>query len=100
MNKQTKAALRESIAHWERMRKNWKDGEDVPSVKHCHLCGLFRNREPTCSGCPVKRKTGKTGCADTPYFDAADAWYYGEKARFKHHAQAMIDFLKSLEDAP
>lgn len=35
--------------------------------ENCHLCRNFQGQG--CSGCPIKRETGRSGCKETPYDD-------------------------------
>lgn len=64
-DKIVKGALDGSIEKWEKIDK--KDGADQ-SGGNCPLCNMYTDRE-ACSMCPVKKKTGKQGCLDTPYED-------------------------------
>lgn len=103
MNSETVQAIKESIAHWERMRDDPKCGEQ-PTVGFCALCEMFLDeaRENCCSGCPVFEETGLLMCQGSPYPRASLAWYnlerWGEKylPAWQQAAQAEIDFLKSL----
>lgn len=97
-------ALQGSIEKWERIIAG---EENDAGPNNCALCAEFRHDRTgrlTCTGCPVKRATGRSGCAGTPY----DKWENHdighndgrlgsircpECARF---AQAELDFLKSL----
>ncbi len=69
MDEQTKAALRSSIdIKWKGIR--FRGGEDK-GIDDCDLCSLFYyseiEEEENCSGCPVKEKTRKKWCKNTPY---------------------------------
>lgn len=68
------AALTASILHWKELR----DSKPLdPGIKvgpgACKLCEVFMHvkDEDThpCAGCPVRVRTGKWGCSDTPYAD-------------------------------
>lgn len=101
MNALTRAALEESIAHWERLasgnRRPWEgaDGED------CSLCMMFNRPEepgPSCAGCPVAERTGETGCRGTPFHDAfyaAREQGFDSKA-FRDAARVELEFLRGL----
>lgn len=84
--------LRLSIAHWERMRD--RKGGDQPSASQCALCReYFWCSE--CDGCPIFERTKRKGCEGTPYQKAMLAFWENRRT-FPSHAQAMIDFLRSL----
>lgn len=109
-SKKTRLALEKSIAHWERMRDNPSTCGENPWIKDCALCTLFVERDVdgqiiACDGCPVARRTGKPGCVDSPWEDAAIRWkmanclQWKDEARnadWRDNAQVEIDFLKSL----
>lgn len=98
MDSKTLEALEKSIAHWEDNVKAERP-EDAPiGNKNCALCNLFLKRKAlvVCDGCPVYQHTGKIVCEETPYRNAFRAWVKCDKQLFKHHAQEMTDFLKSL----
>jgi hypothetical protein len=109
MSDATLKALRESIAHWERMQAKWDCGEE-PYGDDCALCRRFYEYDApdgdTCTGCPVMVRTGEHGCEGSPWYAARVAWSnlknYGEnpKGERLQHWQAMaqkqIEFLRSL----
>ena len=82
MDKETKEALKESIAHWA-----W-NADNPDKVKldpgGCALCLMFhplcigkiwsKNDPTNCDGCPVKKKTGRSLCINSPYY-AVEAAY-------------------------
>lgn len=93
-------ALKDSIAHWERMATGTAHPDETPTGYNCPLCQLFcigleNNR---CIGCPVYQKTGEKLCSDTPYDQARHAWHEHEidSPQFKQAALAEVEFLKSL----
>ena len=112
MNKRTLKALKESIAHWKRMRNYTKkdisklDEEiEEPYCSDCPLCGLFINKRDDmwseCVGCPVANRAGNTGCVGTPYGAAADAWDewvdgLSPRRTWQIFADKEIKFLESL----
>ncbi len=70
MSKRTLKALEESIQHWDRVC--YGSNETTTDVG-CALCGLYNLYQetgfPACSPtCPVKRKTGKDQCINTPWY--------------------------------
>ena len=86
-------ALDASRAHWRRHeRGKAREGEGITNTD-CALCGLFCNKNRTCKGCPVMATTGKEGCDDTPWLDAA--FNFGS-AHFHVTAKRMRKFLDSL----
>lgn len=111
MNPKTLKALKESIAHWKRMKQDPKCG-DEPAGWDCALCRRFNSFCHTFGGeryafggerCPVAAAAGSLNCSNTPYSSARDAWYYyheqGGKTRLRQWrtaAQREIDFLESL----
>ena len=90
-------ALKASIAHWKRMRDDPECG-DTPSGLECPLCNLFDG--PLCGRCPVKRRTGFTGCHGTPWMYANAAFDHRHDSRYcldwTNAATAEIKFLESL----
>lgn len=100
---ETLAALKESIAHWERLASgNRHPNEDIVA-KDCALCKLFLGLPDTvllqdCEGCPVRIKTGVSYCRVSPWADASRAAHkFGlDSEQFKEAALVELDFLKSL----
>lgn len=108
MNKETKKALEGSIKKWEDIAAG--RGLDA-GPDNCPLCAIFFN-ERGCGDCPVRLKADFGGCVNTPYSD----WFnhHDEDHElntqddgirlFKgcttclEHAQAEVDFLKSLRE--
>ena len=96
MDERTLAALKESIAKWEKRAAGEHDGKLGPI--HCPLCRLYHidhrtDDEASCTGCPISEKCGDDYCAGTPYCAYADA---DEDEVLTFHAKAELDFLKSL----
>lgn len=97
-------ALQESIQKWTLIAKG-----ELPDMgaENCALCDLFF--QMNCRGCPVYKRTGKSGCLDTPYgewFDAAqrghyemDVGYIADTPQLVELALAERDFLRSLVPA-
>jgi hypothetical protein len=99
MTKKAKKALDESIELWTKKKT------DFSFSPNCPLCTIFeKNRE--CCGCPVMRKTGKSMCYKTPFYDYPYAvkviteltaydqidYYVGE---WEEYCKKEIDFLKT-----
>ncbi len=103
MDERTLKALKGSIRKWERIIAG--TGTD-DGVANCPLCLLFHDTHDDgvmCEGCPVREKTGRDGCSDTPY----DDWYDNKVALHEDErteldakqtriANAELAFLKSL----
>lgn len=97
MEPRTLAALKDSIAHWERMATGNQGSEEEPTGRFCALCREFFRKNKDCEGCPVSSLTGKEDCEDTPYWDAKDEWdEYGYSDSFRKLAMIQLQFLKSL----
>ena len=105
MNSKTLAALQESIKHWQRALND--SGESL-GPHSCALCKIYfpwQRPGTGCGSCPVKEKTGKDLCDDSPYLAASEAQDLVfektdpddrlENAR-KQAIQAELDFLISL----
>lgn len=99
MDDRTITALKRSVEKWER----YASAKDLTAVKigsdSCPLCVLFIDR--ACTGCPVRRKTGKAICNGSPYEEAARRyWGYkysgGTLHSFSIAAAAEAQFLRSL----
>jgi hypothetical protein len=106
MPTETLKALKASIRHWERMRKDWTS--EKPSADNCPLCRMF-NGETTeeverCVGCPVAEFTNAELCLNTPYNAAHDIYSFvrlhddstAAVAAWRKAAAKEIKFLKSL----
>jgi len=103
MKVKTLKALKGSIVKWEKIVAG--TGTD-DGCSNCPLCVLFHDSSDEgimCEGCPVRGRTGRDGCSDTPY----DDWYDTKLAmedvesnglthKQTRIAQAELDFLKSL----
>lgn len=64
MDKKTLTALEGSIEKWRKI----VIGEGVDNAgDNCPLCKLYISL--ACNGCPVKDKSGRQFCIDTPYAD-------------------------------
>lgn len=91
-----------SIEKFEVLKEYTKKNKSRPEwggSYSCPLCWKYNDYENNsasseCTGCPIKKKTGKSGCQETPYESEilpADDW--------KEHVKAFeseIKFLKSL----
>ncbi len=92
MSNRSKVALDKSIKHWEDVKEN-----DSPiGPNNCNLCILYHQHKDghiNCKSCPVYKKSGTTGCYNTPYYP----YYIFRESKYtrKELAQKEIDFLKS-----
>ena len=107
MDRKTRKALKESIAHWyrisacetkEELYREGYFGED------CALCRLFNADSifiDNCQGCPVSQATGVCCCKKSPYKAALNSlnrwlftgeWYNTDQ----DNIEAEIRFLESL----
>lgn len=106
MNKKTLEALKDSIAHWDRMSKGKAGPLEIPDADNCALCRIYNNGfnrvNRGCAGCPVMAKTGESVCRSTPFMAAHRAWQLkGIKSlSFQYEAVKMRNFLKSLLPKP
>jgi hypothetical protein len=98
MTSTTLNALKEVITHWRRLATGKTQRYEGIGPGNCALCHLFNNAAFSCVGCPVQQKTGRTGCADTPYRTAEVAYFdYGRNSKkFRAAARAELEFLKKL----
>jgi hypothetical protein len=106
MPTKTLKALKASIRHWERMRKD--PSSEKPTADNCSLCMLFNSYktegELRCVGCPVSEFANAELCLNTPFQSAHDAYAYARELRdskaplaaWRKAAAAEIKFLKSL----
>lgn len=108
MDAKTAEALEGSIKKWEAI----VEGTGADQGPHnCPLCQMFFNNVD-CEGCPVREATGKPVCNDTPYTLFSKPRKHDATCEYnvhcqpctcaygKEHAQAEVDFLKSLRDDP
>lgn len=98
------ALLERAIRKWELIVAGV--GEDR-ATGDCPLCQTFlRGGDRNCNGCPVRKATGLSGCAGTPYeaFAALDEQEakevheagYADTDELRALARAELDFLRSL----
>ena len=97
---QTVEALDDSISHWERIESGTTmPGEGIFSFS-CPLCELFMHDHATiqsCLGCPVRQKTGKPTCQDTPWFDVYMAYCdVHSLEKIRPAAKIELEFLREL----
>lgn len=109
MDQETREALEGSIRKWEAIVAG--TGVDKGSV-NCPLCQKFcagRYRSDACIGCPVRERTGRSYCEETPYVryveaEEALAYYPGMSAAMRAKwadqrekaAKEELEFLRSL----
>lgn len=105
MNKETLAALRESIAHWRELAQVSDYSHIQIGAKNCALCQLFhpiyRSEQyadwDDCSACPVAQRTGERLCQGTPYTSVSEGLDNElGLVTFRLRAQRELDFLISL----
>jgi len=106
-DRQTLAAHKKSIAHWERLASGQARRGEWIGPSHCSLCKLFIAGE--CNGCPVAERTGYRYCDGTPYGIVqayVDARFLRDRKSilnskgFKSAARKELRFLKSLLPKP
>lgn len=105
MTKKALKALKQSIAHHERMLAGKEQPGERPNGKSCPLCQEFGNILD-CRGCPIRKRTGRPCCEATPYWDdenfnLQDHWEVCTDSvqtmvRWEQQAKAELEFLKSL----
>ena len=101
MKKATLKALKQSIAHWERLRDGKQQVNENCEGNSCALCKRFASSIVPCTlgtkkeKCPVYKKTGLPHCLKTPYRVARVAFYYSGFELFEA-ADKEVKFLKSL----
>lgn len=108
MDATTLEALKASIEHWRRMATGKANPGEAPIRDCCALCDLFNNDTQfileQCVGCPVFERTGRQGCAGTPYEDAYSRWkrlttaylVLNKDSCFQLFARDELVFLESL----
>ncbi len=98
MEFETEAALRDSIAHWERLASGTSGENEGIYADNCALCGLFIQNE--CNGCPVKEYSGFDMCQNAPWEDAERALDRAHDDKrspaFIKAAARQLEFLKNL----
>mgnify|MGYP001564589755 CR=1 FL=1 len=97
------AALRESIRKWKWLVRYLEDNSDYPiphaSIESCSLCDIFRydrDEKSICAGCPVRERTGKALCEDTPIDGYSKYSNNQNRKRSIHYAKREVEFLESL----
>ena len=100
MDTRTREALEASIKHWEENAVAETFDDASIDAGNCALC-IYYFDSGNCTDCPVKIKTGKSHCDNTPYgkaWDALDLWRKGLSVPMPFHeaARAEVKFLKSL----
>lgn len=85
------AALKQSIATWERRAR----GERIPmTMRNCALCCTCRTN---CSDCPVMLHTSCDSCRRTPYIIACERQHDTiDTNGYMAAARAEVQFLRSL----
>jgi len=99
--------LKESIAHWERMRdQDEPDADEQPVSDHCSLCEEYLDQEVSgtapCSMCPISAHVSSNLCRHTPLNVAGPshlAWSalgITMRPQWRYKAQEEIDFLNRV----
>lgn len=97
MTPEARAALEESIAHWERLATGTSAPAEEIGPRDCALCALFFWPD-CCLGCPVAEATGWKNCRGTPWGDvktARDDHGYDSR-EFREAAERELEFLRGL----
>lgn len=100
--------LEESIEHWTRLANGVSADDEGIHSNHCALCSLYYNKaDPNdknsltnqCHGCPVKAKTGKSECQDTPWHIVSAIWVDDLKKGFCRNQRKLTpDFLAAAKE--
>ena len=104
MNHDTLKALKASIEKWKANASAESIYEVRLGMTDCPLCMKFHSHitgnrgEPKCNGCPVYAKTGISGCANTPYDDADQAFDEWDKADIEDEASARSEFIERANE--
>lgn len=113
MDEEQRAALKESVEHWERLASGQCQEGENPFGSWCACCKLGEKRSALlvdpddeddfppgkhyCWGCPIFETTGRSECGGTPWEDAAKEWHsHGNTAEFRAAAEKELAFLRSL----
>lgn len=100
MTPETLAALKASIAKWDKNARVRNTDNAKTCAEDCPLCHLFHEDfgadRSDCSGCPVAKKTGEPFCWKSPYSKASQAHFRGDAKAFRDAAKAEAAFLRSL----
>ena len=103
--------LEKAIKIWKDAKNTITDDPDEYHREECPLCDVYASKDVGCGKCPVKARTGKNGCFDTPFHSVTEAeisWVVslidelGEedvrkaRARFITAHEEEIKFLESL----
>ena len=104
--KTNKQLRRECVRHWKRMKKlsveDIRAGKEYPGPSECAFCIEYWSVWGCSNNCPVKKRTGLDGCAETPHGEAEYIYNSIENKRhrrlseFRKAVQAEIDFLEGL----
>lgn len=87
--------LSRSVKHYQDLM----NGKSEPHSGCCPLCNVYLDNGEVCNRCPIKLKTGKDGCEDTPWRDAMREWEDNQHNRTEpmyHNISIEYRFLLSL----
>lgn len=104
------AALKDSIAHWERLRDERETADESPTAAFCGCCTAFYDHKADedlpfpilfhCARCPIGIRSGMDVCEGTPWRAASEAWRARSEPRRidlfvagEGAIQAEIDYL-------
>lgn len=101
MKAETIAALKASIAKWDKNARVRNLDNATTGADDCALCFLFHEEyreddEPSCFGCPVRGATGSDWCHGSPYIEANNFRRNGDAFGFRAKAKEEAAFLRSL----
>ena len=94
MDKRTKKALRDSIAHWEKVVAD-PIYTRIGRLK-CALCIEFRDNEPSCNGCPIAEDSGPYCSSNYYYLEAVIARSSSRIMDLQKAARGEVRYLESL----
>jgi len=95
------AILRASVDHWARLAECEPLYGETAGGGSCPLCMEYAPHawdHGGCGECPVKMKTGKPGCASSPWMAANTAWFARKMPQEERYERfrAMLAFLVEL----
>lgn len=109
MDARTAEALEASILHWQENVAAKQVGDAKIFNEDCALCALFYvgdEKHGECFGCPVRARSRRKECGNTPWSGACNAWWKWEdeprsefrRDAFTAAAKLELAFLISLRD--
>lgn len=97
LTKKALRALKASIAHWKRLATGKRLADETIFISSCALCSAFYDHG-SCTGCPIKKRTGRAGCEGTPWIRTRNAVnnYTYNSDEFRSAAKKQLEFLQSF----